>query len=636
MSNPWNGKVVFEAFWWNCWNTAYTDWYTYLAALAPRLAAMGFDGIWTPPPFKGDANGGKDSISNMGYTPYDYYDLGSKLQQGCVQTRFGTLDSFLRLVAIAHANGLEVYPDIVIDHCDGGGFDNSSPADLTDRYKAFQYAGFAASGRWPKSWMDFHSNPVHWFLSGDWPFASFGPDICYQGRCSDSGAADQNCYMRREARDWFVWFTRQTGVDGFRFDDVKGFPPEVVEDLLYNAMGPGTEYFCVGEFVSYQTGDLDGWVAAVENRSGAFDYPLRGGLYSMVYSGGYFDMGSLPNYQQQNRYKTVPFVNNHDTWHGRYWDSAGDNSNDHDQRTGDWAKNGSELAGTIDPDNPRAQIAYAVAMTVDGNPQLFYEDLFVNYNADRTSANPATLATRPWLENLVWCHQKLEFKAGAYKVRFQGSQQLLILERSARAIVGVNNDGSAWHDAWVATDFGPNVELHDYSGSRPDNIWTNQDGWVSIAVPPTSYSVWGRVGIEGGFGPAGKPTTQEFQMDDDLGDSNPATPGYGGKLTPGEPRTAGSIWAGAGTEVEVWVYLDDQENPPTATLQVLLPDSVTGAKSSAPGPRVSGPVTPLNLKFTAATEGYYQLTAMLTDKAAQPVRAYVKATYTGPARSAKF
>ena len=46
MSNPWNGKVVLEAFWWNCWNGNYPhDWYTYLAKLAPRLAAMGFDGI---------------------------------------------------------------------------------------------------------------------------------------------------------------------------------------------------------------------------------------------------------------------------------------------------------------------------------------------------------------------------------------------------------------------------------------------------------------------------------------------------------------------------------------------------------------------------------------------------------------
>ena len=123
MSNPWNGKVVLEAFWWNCWNGNYPhDWYTYLAKLAPRLAAMGFDGIWTPPPCK-DTN----ATNNMGYTPYDYYDIGQKNQRGDITTRFGTMDSFLRLVAVAHANGLEVYPDIVLDHCAGGDPYPSSP-----------------------------------------------------------------------------------------------------------------------------------------------------------------------------------------------------------------------------------------------------------------------------------------------------------------------------------------------------------------------------------------------------------------------------------------------------------------------------------------------------------------------------
>jgi hypothetical protein len=49
VSNPWNGKAVLEAFWWNCANSAYSSWYTYLAKLAPRIAALGFDSIWTPP-----------------------------------------------------------------------------------------------------------------------------------------------------------------------------------------------------------------------------------------------------------------------------------------------------------------------------------------------------------------------------------------------------------------------------------------------------------------------------------------------------------------------------------------------------------------------------------------------------------
>ena len=145
VANPWNGKVVLQAFWWDAWNSRYPqDWYTYLAKLAPRLRAMGFDGIWIPSPAKGDAG-----TSSMGYDLFDHYDLGDKDQKGTVATRFGDKDSLLRLVAVAHANGLEVYPEIVLNHVKGGQEDPAAPGD---RYKKFRYVGFGGpvAGRWTK------------------------------------------------------------------------------------------------------------------------------------------------------------------------------------------------------------------------------------------------------------------------------------------------------------------------------------------------------------------------------------------------------------------------------------------------------------------------------------------------------
>ena len=122
-ANPWNGKVVLQAFWWDCWNANYPqDWYTYLAKLAPRLRALGFDGLWIPSPAKGNAG-----VNSMGYDIFDHYDLGEKDQKGTVATRFGAKDSLLRLIAVAHANGLEVYPDIVLNHVIGGEADPQAP-----------------------------------------------------------------------------------------------------------------------------------------------------------------------------------------------------------------------------------------------------------------------------------------------------------------------------------------------------------------------------------------------------------------------------------------------------------------------------------------------------------------------------
>ncbi|HEY0784309.1 MAG TPA: alpha-amylase domain-containing protein [Acidobacteriaceae bacterium] len=622
MANPWNGKLVLQAFWWNCWNQEYpADWYTFLAKLAPRLAAMGFDGIWTPPPCKDTS-----AINNMGYSPYDYYDLGSKFQNGATGTRFGTQDSLLRMIAVAHANGLEVYPDIVLDHCDGGAPDPSAPEGWNDTRYAFAGFGGPETGRWPRSWLDFHANPVHSALSGDWSVSSFGDDICYQGSCSDTGSADGNCYMRRQARAWLTWFVGQTGVDGFRFDDVKGYPPEVVEDLLYNAMGERRDYFCVGELVTGESSEADDWASATLNRAGTFDYPFRDALYDLVASNGYFDVGTLPGKQQQNRFKTVPFVNNHDVYAGAYWDSSNANASDH---TGH-AQNGDEhTGGSIDPDNPRAQLAYALACTVDGSPQLFYDDLFLNFPPQRGSTAADALPTRPYLENLAWCHQKLAFKSGDYFVRYQGSQQLLILERGARAIVAINNDGGAWHAAWIATAFMPGTRLHDYSGGRPDELEVNGDGWVEIAVPPLSYAVWGPAGVAGGFSPASRRTVQQFEMDDDLGDSQPGGSGYGGKLQPGTYRTAGAIWPAAGSSVSVEVYSD---SPQQVDVQIKVPGSVLPVEGCG---RASAQQS-FSLSFAVAAEGWHLLTARLAAAGAPAARVYVKVEYLGPAESTLF
>jgi alpha-amylase len=624
LGNPWNGKVVLQAFWWDAHNEDYPhNWYTYLAKLAPRLRQLGFDGIWIPPPSKGNSG-----TSSMGYDLFDHYDLGEKDQKGTVATRFGDKDQLLRLIAVAHANGLDVYPDIVVNHTIGGQEDPAAPGD---KFKTFRYAAFGGPevGRWPKNHPHFHPSPDHQCTSGDICQQFFGPDICYRDQEHGGGASGK--YMRDQSRAWLVWLKKQTGADGFRFDAVKHYEAYVVEDLLFNAMGPGLEYFCVGEFVGAKN-QLDDWVGATQNRCGTFDFGLRQGFADIVEAGGFFDMGNLPNLQQGNRLKTVPFVNNHDTWRGRFWDSR-PGSNAHDDRDGDFRQNGDELAPTIDPDNPRADVAYAAAFAVDGSPMVFYEDLFDNTGGDRFKADPNTIKPHDYVVNLIWAHQKLDFKDGPYRVPFQGSPDLLVIERAGKALIGLNDHGNERLQADVQTSFGPNVRLHDYSGSNRDDVTTDANGRVTVSVPPMSYAVWGPAGIGGGFNPARRRTTQEFQLDDDLGDSRTGTLGYGGKLTSAGFRTAGSIWAAANTAVKVSVFTDGERH---VEVRVANP-AQNGNKSTSSGDhRATGTATndrPLRLEFNAKREGYHQLRARLTNGSEPPTRAYVKVEYEAPAQS---
>ncbi len=244
------------------------------------------------------------------------------------------------------------------------------------------------------------------------------------------------------------------------------------------------------------------------------------------------------------------------------------------------------------------------------------------------SATAAAIPTRPWLENLVWCHQKLAFKSGDYFVRYQNSQQLLILERGARAIVAINNDGTSWHDAWISTAFFPNTQLHDYSGTCTSDIWTNADGWVHINQPPLSYSVWGAAGVTGGFDPAPRRTVQQFEMDDDLGDNN-LTFGYGGRAVPNAFRVAGAIWPAAGSMANISVYADA---PQQVDLEMLMP----GAAPIAAASGAATPSVPLVVGAAVAVEGRYILRARLSTAGAAPARLYVKIDYMGPGQSMLF
>lgn len=625
-SNPWNGKVVMQAFWWDCWNEKYPrDWYTFLAKLSPRLRELGVDGIWIPSPAKGNAG-----INSMGYDLYDHYDLGDKDQKGSVATRFGDKDSLLRLVAVAHANGLEVYPDIVLNHVIGGEADPAAPGD---KFKRFRYPGFlsAVNGRWPKDHWNFHPNPDHPCTTGDWCEQHFGPDICFLD--SEHGGGGNGRYMLDRGREWLVWLTRQLGADGFRFDAVKHYPAYVVEDLLFNAMGDRIDYFAVGEYVGNRQ-QLDSWAGETKNRAGTFDFALRLALADIIQAGGLFDMGSLPNYQQINRVKTVPFVNNHDTWRGAFWDSE-PGSNSHDDRFGDWRRNDAELAPTIDPDNSRADVAYAAAIAVDGSPMVYYEDLFINYGSARFNVDPAALPTRDYLVNLLWCHRMLQFKDGAYKVRFQGSPDLLIIERSGKALIGLNDHGSQWLSIRVQTDFGPRVRLHDYSGGNQNDAETDENGRFEISVPPMSYGVWGSAGITGGFAPAARRTVQEFQLDDDLGDGRSPQPGYGGKLESSKYRTAGSVWAAARSIVKVWVTTRENRS---IELRITKP-LPNGGKNNTEGYFKAGPAAgdaPLYFEFETDREGYHQLSAKAVEAGQPPTRADIKVEYEAPAVSDKF
>ena len=329
--------VMLQAWYWD--SPVGEKWWEKLSALMPQLREWGVTALWVPPPCKA-AGGGYSS----GYDLYDFYDLGSKDQRGTIPTKWGTKEELLKMIGIAHANGLDIYADIIVNHRAGGADHGFSYQNLV---------GSEATGRFTMAPWDFHQGG-----QGDWDMEVAGQRDLAQGVP----------YVRDGLYRWIRWFDKQTDVDGYRIDATKHMPPDFIEGLLYQVQeGMGKNSFAVGEYFDGNPNTLAWWVNAVRRRSSTFDFTLHFNLHDMAHGNGYYDMRQLRR-KFYDTEKSVTFVNNHDTF-----------------RRG----NGMHIW-------QRAHLAYAFIMAAEGYPSIYWLDLFDD-NGD----------PRGYMVNLIWIHHML-------------------------------------------------------------------------------------------------------------------------------------------------------------------------------------------------------------------------------------
>ncbi len=745
-------KVILQGFWWDYKNTNFPNgWANYLAELAPRLKQLGIDGVWIPPSYK------NQSPTWVGYGPMDHYDLGDKFQKGSptTPTGMGTKDEFLRMIAVMHANGIEVIQDIVLNHVDGagtttgaGGQDPAPKSAASNAgYKNFRYSCYATPaldesqndywtrrGRWSKNYENFHPNENNNCTTGDICAAFFGPDIDFTPKSASSanpfglssniptsGAPSgypatrpffnpqqSSNYMYDESKNWISWFKKQTDVDGFRWDAVKHFPIYIGRDLTYHtkynlgSFNGGYSMTNIGEWIGGNN-DLQNYVNGMsaaalghgpEEHTGTFDFNLRGygsggSLFDMVtanISGGY-DLSNLPDLQQFNKFqdytspsarvhRTVPFVNSHDTYRPYLVTTPGATEGNFLKPIGDatgW-NTGQELGGKgqhIDPREPRMAAAYAVIAALDGNPMIFFEDIFnIGTTGKRWSHQPTNTTDLPtWndIDNIIQCHQKLQFKEGnrdyskpvpsnrttaffpdATTTRpFNNKTNHLIIERTGRVLVGINDQFSNDVDTWVDSEFAPGTILMDYSGANGTTTSVVQnDKRVYIKTKAVNhgisgvyghgYSVWAAVPNNTPFTSVADmfaylnytpqraaQSTQEWEMDNDLGDSHCASLGQGGRTPDMSPndRVAGKIFVDANTTVSYSVSLGTSAN--SLTLDFYTLDGTLLASKSGSGTTITG-------SFSNTSTRWITIKIRNTNANVSGQKCFVKVSYAAP------
>jgi alpha-amylase len=467
-------------------------WWDHLAQQAADFRRSGFSAVLLPPVCKSQSGSAPDAD---GYGLYDNYDIGSKNQVFNIPTRYGDHERLRRMIGIMHACGLDVYADVVMHQYDGGN---------NGTYRYLGADGKTLNGRFPKHPSCFVGAPPRVTVD---PVADPQGNFGFGDMVSYLNSTPQH-YMLNGAIDAADWLTRTLDVQGYRIDDVKGMAVQAVRQLL-DAKSMASR-FGVGEYFDGNPASLHWWVwnSGMAGRCNVFDFTLHWTIQAMCNNSSNWFMGGLQGagYTAVDPMNAVTFVDNPDTDL-----SAGENVI--------WNK----------------LLGYALILTAEGYPAVYYKDY---------SPDPGCYGLKPRIDNLIWIHENLAF--GSSTTRWGNDRQVYVFERQGYPglLVGLNNDQWNSYTRNVQTNFGAQVQLHDYTGHQGD-VWTDEHGKVTITLPRNDngagYVCYSRLGYAQGFALNRRTTTQTFFGAADL-DTGPAANGL--------KVQAGRVWCQQGTALE--------------------------------------------------------------------------------------
>ena len=449
----------------------------FLAKEASALRRVGFTALQLPPASKVQGGAGRGCD---GYGVFDLRDLGSKPQQGSTPTRYGSVDSLRRMIACCHAVGIDVYLDIVLHQLIG---ENGGPG-------VFRYLG--ADGRSLIGRGPMHPGCFRGGTSNNDPIPPFRHEDAVPAPRFDfpfgREKVYQNCdppnYTISDAIDFGDWLFRTTDADGMRFDDVKGtWAPFVAKFMRSKSMA---SKFAYSEYFDGNPALLNAWATnpPMSSRSLVEDFTLHWALQTAC-DGENAQALNGAGYASWNPFLSCTFVDNPDT----------------DTTPGQQIVSNKLLA-------------YAFILTNEGYPFVYGKDYFDG------EVWPGAYGLKPWIDNLIWIHENLAF--GTIVTQYVDNK-VIVLNRTGGPglLTALNFDTVNSRSITCATSFGPNVQLHDYTGRHPD-IWTNAQGHASFSIPSNAHQTgqshlcFSRVGQGTPIGLRPRATSQTFFGADDL------------------------------------------------------------------------------------------------------------------------
>lgn len=385
-TNTTNNGLLFQGFEWYVkkdgqhWNR--------LNSQLGKLAEIGVDRLWVPPPTKAGAN------PSTGYDVYDLWDLGEFNQTGHVRTSYGTKAQLEDLSQNASLHGISLLVDAVLNQRSGADSPTSCQAykvNSTNRLQNISepqtiqaWVGFEYPGRGTKysnkTWgcndftaVDYDNESKEnavWKMEGQ--NNAFAMDVSTENGNYDflilADVAYENPSVQEDVKSWGAWVANELGLGGFRIDAAK----HISRAFLNNWVGsiksqPGqSDLLFIAEYLASDVGTVESFVDGFNTTISVFDTPLQEMFHSFS-TGAQTDLRTVFNntWLVTRPEQAAVYVNNHDTQIGQSLQSL---------NVGGWF----------------VPLAYAlILLRQEGYPCVFYADLYGAYNSTNNFTEPA-------------------------------------------------------------------------------------------------------------------------------------------------------------------------------------------------------------------------------------------------------
>ncbi|MCF0260848.1 MAG: alpha-amylase, partial [Erysipelotrichaceae bacterium] len=317
--------------------------YKKLISESSSLAANGITHVWMPP-----ASKGMWGRNDTGYGVYDLYDLGEFRQKGTIRTKYGTKTQYLKAIRSLQNKKIQVLADVVLNHRMGADETETIQArkvDGSDRNREVQgyhpvrvWTRYTFPGRAGK-YSAFQWNWKH-FTGNDWDDLSRTSGILeFEGKNWNNNVSHEcgnfdyvmgcdvdfnNPEVVHHLYQWGKWFTKTTGVNGFRLDAVKSIDSQFFPDWLAAMHQYGSHpNLAIGEYWSGNIWDLKDYLHASGHCMKLMDAALHYHLFDASKSNGTYDIRHLYHHTLtgiEPEYACA-FVDNHDTQPGQALES---------------------------------------------------------------------------------------------------------------------------------------------------------------------------------------------------------------------------------------------------------------------------------------------------------------------------